>query len=176
MRSLNQVVTHEHGWRVTDPYSLLLNPSYSQDYEELKYMGRLRWLDISSLERRWLRGDLILTSNTSHGRHDLSRAEFFEAAADWHLRGRDFKLRARTFRFLHRRAAYSVRPLILWKKLQNKSGQCSRARCFDAITALCINVSVPYPSLTVVLLQVTYCMVRGAQTVPLYLKDILDRI
>ncbi len=43
---------------------------------ELPYEDRLRRLNIFSLERRPLRGDLILAYNIFHGHPDLSRADF----------------------------------------------------------------------------------------------------
>ncbi len=44
---------------------------------ELPYEDRLPRLNIVSLERRRLRGDLILAYNTFHGRLHLPQAEFF---------------------------------------------------------------------------------------------------
>ncbi len=84
---------------------------------ELPYEDRLRRLNIFSLERRRLRGDLILAYNIFHGHLDLSRAEVFEAPSERNLRGHDFKLRPRRFRFLRRKAAFSVRLPISWNKL-----------------------------------------------------------
>ncbi len=46
---------------------------------ELLYEDRLRRPNIFSLERRWLRGNLILVYNIFHDRLDLPRAEFFKA-------------------------------------------------------------------------------------------------
>ncbi len=65
---------------------------------ELPYEDRLRGLNIFSLERRRLHGDLILAHNIFHGRLDLPQAESFEALAERYLRGHDFKLRHRSFR------------------------------------------------------------------------------
>ncbi len=76
---------------------------------ELPYEERLRRLNIFSLERRWLRGDLILVYNIFHGRLDFPRAEFFEVPSERALRGHDFKLRHRSFRLLRRKVAFSVR-------------------------------------------------------------------
>ncbi len=84
---------------------------------ELPYEDRLRRLNIFSLERRRLRGDLILAFNLFHGRLDLPRAECFEAPTGRDLRGHDFKLRHRSFRLLRRKAAFSVRLPISWNKL-----------------------------------------------------------
>ncbi len=75
----------------------------------LPYENRLRQLNIFSLERRRLHGELILAYNILHGRLDLPQAEFFEAPADRALRGHNFKLRQRSFRLLRRKAAFSVR-------------------------------------------------------------------
>ncbi len=84
---------------------------------ELPYEARLRRLNIFSLERRRLRGDLILAYNIFHGRLDLPHAKFFEAPAKRDLRGHDCKLRHRFFRLLRRKAAISVRLPISWNKL-----------------------------------------------------------
>ncbi len=44
---------------------------------ELPYEDRLHRLNISSLERRRFRGDLILAYSILHSRLDLPRADFF---------------------------------------------------------------------------------------------------
>ncbi len=84
---------------------------------ELPYEDRLRRLNIFSLKRRRLRGDLILAYNIFHGYLDLPRAGFFEAPSERDLRGHDFKLRHRSFRLLWRKAVFSVRLPISWNKL-----------------------------------------------------------
>ncbi len=76
---------------------------------ELPYKERLRRLNLFSLKRRRLRGDLILACNIFHGCLDFPQPEFFEAPAERNLRGHDFKMRHRSFRFIRRKAAYSVR-------------------------------------------------------------------
>ncbi len=86
---------------------------------ELPYEERLRRLNLFSLERRRLCGDLILACNIFHGRLDFSQAEFFEAPAKRNLRGHDFKIRHRSFRLMRRKAAYSVRLPGRWKGFQN---------------------------------------------------------
>ncbi len=43
---------------------------------DLPYESRLRRMSTCSLERRWLRGDIILAYNTFHGRFDLPQAVF----------------------------------------------------------------------------------------------------
>ncbi len=49
---------------------------------ELPYKDRLRRLNTFPLERRWLRGDLILAYSIFHGRLNLSQAEISEALAE----------------------------------------------------------------------------------------------
>ncbi len=87
---------------------------YSQGHQGLNLFRRL---NILSLERHQLRGDLISAHNISHGRLDLRRAEFFEAPSERDLRGHDFKLCQRSFRLLRRKAAFSVKLPISWNKL-----------------------------------------------------------
>ncbi len=65
---------------------------------ELPYEDRLRRLNIFSLERRRLHGDLILAYNVFHCRLNLPQTEFFEASAARDLRGPALKLRHRRFR------------------------------------------------------------------------------
>ncbi len=62
----------------------------------------------------------ILAYDIFHGRLDLQQAESFEAPSDRDLRGHDFKLRHRSFCLLRRKAAFSVRRLILRNKFTRK--------------------------------------------------------
>ncbi len=60
----------------------LLATRMGKGMRELPYEDRLRRLNIFSLERHRLRGDLILAYNIFHGRLDLPQVEFFEAPAE----------------------------------------------------------------------------------------------
>ncbi len=84
---------------------------------ELPYEEQFRRLNLFSLERRRLRGDLILAYNIFHGRLDFPQAEFLEAPAEGNLRGHSFKIRHRSFRLLRRKEAYTVRLPGLWNSL-----------------------------------------------------------
>ncbi len=74
------------------------------------------------LERRRLRGDLILAYNILHGRLDFPQAEVFEAPAERNLRGHELKIRRRSFRLLRRKAAYTVKLPAPWNSLPNDIG------------------------------------------------------
>ncbi len=65
---------------------------------ELPYKERLRRLNLFSLERRRLRGDVILAYNIFPGHLDYPLAEFFEDSAERNLRGDNFNIRQRSFR------------------------------------------------------------------------------
>ncbi len=88
-----------------------------KDMREQPYEDRLHRLNVFSLERRRLRGGLILAYNIFHGRIDLPQAESFEAPAERDLRGHNSKLRHLSFRLLRRKATFSVRLPISWNKL-----------------------------------------------------------
>ncbi len=126
---------------------------------ELPYEERLRRLNIFSLERRRLRGDLILAYNIFYGRLDLPQAEFFEAPAERDLRGHDFKLRHRSFRLLRRKAAFSVRLPISWNKLPMEIVNSPTLDTFKRLLDAAWFLPVPFPSLTPMLLQLLFYMV-----------------
>ncbi len=62
---------------------------------DLSYDDRLRRLNLFAIERRLLRGDLILAYNMFQGRLDMPLDEFFEAPSERNLRRHDFQLRNR---------------------------------------------------------------------------------
>ncbi len=74
---------------------------------DLSYGDRLERLDLFSIERRLLRGDLILTYNVIKDRLDMPLEEFFEASSERNLRRHDFQLRHRHFHRARRGAAFS---------------------------------------------------------------------
>ncbi len=73
----------------------------------LSFEERLKKLNLFSLARRRLRGDLIPTYNLSHGSLDLPLEEFFTRPPCSSLRGHYLKLHHRCFRLNRRKAACS---------------------------------------------------------------------
>ncbi len=61
------------------------------------------------LERRRLRGGIILAFDIFCGRFDLPQAEFFETLVERDLRGHDSKFHHRSLRFFRGKAVYSDR-------------------------------------------------------------------
>ncbi len=84
---------------------------------DLSYEDRLRRLNLLSIERRLLRGDLILAYNMFQGRLDVPVEEFFEAQTERNLHRHDFQLRHRRFHRERRGAAFSVRLPPKWNTL-----------------------------------------------------------
>ncbi len=117
-----------------------------KDMRELPYEDRLRRLNIFSLERRRLRGDLILDYNIFHGRLDLPRTGCFEAPPERNLRERDYKLRHRSFRLLRRKTAFSARFPISWDKLPMAMVNAPTLDTFKRLPDLAWSSLFPSPS------------------------------
>ncbi len=77
---------------------------------------RLRWLNFFSIERRLLRGDLIM-AYMFQGQLDLPLEDFSEAPSGRDLQRHVFQLRRRRFNRARRGAAFSVRLPRSWKAL-----------------------------------------------------------
>ncbi len=140
---------------------------------ELPYEDRLRRLNIFSLERRRLRGNLILAYDKFHGRLDLPQAEFFDAPAERDLRGHDFKLRHRSFHLLRRKAAFPVRLATSWNKLPM---EIVNSATLDTFKRLLDSAWFSLPFLDshtplILILHGLRCL-----TMPLYLTNIFDLI
>ncbi len=65
--------------------------TYGQRHERVAIRGQDFRLNIFSLERRRLFGDLILAYSILNGRCDLPQVKLFEAPAERDPRGHDFK-------------------------------------------------------------------------------------
>ncbi len=84
---------------------------------DLSYEERREKLNLFSLARRRLRGDLILAYNLSNGSFNLRMEEFFTQPLCSSLRGHILKLHHRRFRLNRRKAAFAVRIVEPWNKL-----------------------------------------------------------
>ncbi len=84
----------------------------------LPFIQRLQRLNLSSLEERRRRADLIPAYGIFHGRYDIPHDIFFILPSGSHLRGHDLRLRHRSFHLARRKAAFSVRIVEPWNKLR----------------------------------------------------------
>ncbi len=83
----------------------------------LSYEVRLRSMNLFTIERRLLRGDLILAYNLFRDRLNAPLDESFDAPAERNLRKQNFQLGNRRFRLARRRAAFSVLLPNHWSRL-----------------------------------------------------------
>ncbi len=80
----------------------------------ISYEERLRRMNLFTIERRLLRGDLILACNLFQDPLNGPPDKFLD---ERNLRLHDFQLRHRCFRLARRRAAFSVRLPNHWNRL-----------------------------------------------------------
>ena len=83
----------------------------------LPYEDRLRRLNLFSLERRRLRGDLITTYNIFSGQMSIPLETFFTFPSRPNLRGHRWKVAQPAARLQRRRCCFSVRVCAPWSKL-----------------------------------------------------------
>ncbi len=81
------------------------------------YDGRLRQLNLFSLESRRLRADLILAFNIFKGEVHLNPSEFFLRPPRAGLRGHTYRLLQAPSRLRRRSGAFSVRLVKYWNRL-----------------------------------------------------------
>ncbi len=83
----------------------------------LSYENQMRRLKLFSIERRLLRGDLIMAYNMFQVQLDVPLEDFSEAPSERDLRRHDFQLHYRRFNRSRRGAAFSVRLPRSWDAL-----------------------------------------------------------
>lgn len=86
-------------------------------FHSLSYEERLRKLDLFSMSRRRLRGDLILVYQMRHEKIDLSQSDFFNVPLRDGLRGFSSKFLQKRAIGLRRRNAFSIRVVPFWNIL-----------------------------------------------------------
>ncbi len=84
---------------------------------DFSYEDRLRSLNLFSIERRLIRGDLILAYSMLQGRLDMPFEEILEAPCECNLCRHDFQLRNRRFHRARRGTTFSVRLPSKWNAL-----------------------------------------------------------
>lgn len=100
--------------------------------QHLTYEERLVVLDIQSLERRRVRGDLIETYKVLTGKESIESAQFFTPAASTHLRGNAMKLFKSRSKLLLRQKNFSQRVVNQWNKLPQHVIQASSVNVFKS--------------------------------------------
>ena len=79
-----------------------------KDIRKMEYEQRLRWLKMTTLEIRRLRGDMIETWKILNGREDIDFSQFLQLATCNHnLRGHSMRLFAMRNRLDLRRYSFS---------------------------------------------------------------------
>lgn len=100
--------------------------------QHLTYEERLVALDIQSLERRRVRGDLIETYKVLTGKESIESAQFFTPAASTHLRGNVMKLFKSRSKLLLRQNFFSQRVVNQWNRLPQHVIQASSVNVFKS--------------------------------------------
>ena len=93
---------------------------FTRMFPELRgqaYEERLRSLDLFSLERRRIRGDLIETFKILKGMTELGQVELFERNRDERLRGHEYKLIKQRVNTATRANYFSQRVINQWNNL-----------------------------------------------------------
>uniref|UniRef100_UPI001D0F42FD hypothetical protein n=1 Tax=Klebsiella pneumoniae TaxID=573 RepID=UPI001D0F42FD len=88
--------------------------------EDLSYEERLRELNLFSLERRRLRGDMISMYKYRTGDPTIGR-KLFQEREYKKTRGHSLKLEEKRFNLKMRRGFFTVRAVRMWKSSNKKS-------------------------------------------------------
>ena len=96
----------------------------------VNYEDRLRTLDLFSMERRRLRGDLIETFKITKGFTNVPKDSLFNPAPRVGTRGHQLKLKKPHSRLQLRANFFSVRVINAWNKLPNELVNLNTVECF----------------------------------------------
>ena len=86
-------------------------------FNRLDYKDRLKELNMFSVRRRYVRGDMIQVYKMFTGRDDIDINDFFEVLGEGRTRGHNKKLKVRYGRLDCRKFFFSYRVVDLWNKL-----------------------------------------------------------
>src|SRR5258706_15156454 len=99
--------------------------------QNLPYEERLKRLNLTTLEKRRIRGDLIETFKIVTGAENVDVQNFFEFAQGTHvLRGHKYKFFVKRNRPELRRHFYSQRVLYDWNRLPSSVVEATSVNCF----------------------------------------------
>ncbi len=108
---------HEHGTPILVSESVKDATRLVRGLRYMPYEERLRQLNLFSLERRRLRGDIMLAFKMFKGEADLNPSDFFLRPARAGLRGHTYRLLQGPSRLRRRSGAFSARVVNYWNRL-----------------------------------------------------------
>ncbi len=112
-------------------------------FQMLSYSGRLKKLDLESLEQRRTLNDLVMTYNILTGKVDLKALDFFTLCANKRTRSSNqYKLRVPSFRLEVSKFSFARRIVGTWNKLPQAVVKVSTAKAFRRKAAAHLNNSV----------------------------------
>ena len=104
--------------------------------EHLPYEDRVRELDLFSLEKRRLRGDLIAAFQYLNGAYKQEGSQLFEKVDNSRTRGNGFKLKEGTFRLDVRGKFFTTTVVRCWNRLPREVVEAFKARLDGALSSL----------------------------------------
>ena len=109
--------------------------------EELSYEERLEELNLFSLEKRRLRGDMINMYKYIRGPYNELGVELFTLRSTQRTRGHSLRLEEKRFRLQIRKGFFTVRAVKMWNRLPPEVVLASSLECFKKglDTFLCVH-------------------------------------
>jgi len=104
----------------------------SQRLEHLSYKERLKELDLFSLEKRRMQGDLIVDFQYLKGVYKQEGNQLFTWVDSDRTRGNGFKLKERRFRLNIKGKFFTERVVRCWHRLLREAGDAPSLEAFKA--------------------------------------------
>ncbi len=111
-------------------------------FKLLSYSGRLKKLDLESLEQRRTLNDLVMTYNILTGKVDLKARDFFTLCANKTRSSNQYKLRVPSFRLEVSKFSFARRVVGIWNKLPQAVVNVPNAKAFRRKAEAHLNKSV----------------------------------